>query len=161
MAGETAAGALTNGMSPPIAMQPRHPGYRDAVASLFDGPGFIADLGVAFVDCGPGWCTTRLALLPRHLQHTGVVHAGVAATIADHTGGAAAMTLLDPGQVPVTVEFKIHLLRAARGTHLECRGEVLKPGARFTIVESTVSAVDGDVASVVAKLIATMAPVAG
>ncbi len=141
-------------------MQARHLDYRNAVTSLFDRPGFITDLGVRFVDCGPGWCTTRLALLPRHLQHTGVVHAGVAATIADHTAGGAAMTLLEHDQVPVTVEFKIHLLRAARGTHLECRGEVLKPGARFSIAEATVFAIDGDARTAVAKLIATMAPFA-
>lgn len=141
-------------------MQPRHLGYRNAVAAIFETPGFITDLGVRFVDCGPGWCTTRIDLSPRHLQHTGVVHAGVVSTIADHTAGAAAMTLLEHGQVPVTVEFKIHLLRAARGAHLECRGEVLKPGARFTTSESTVHAVDGDTRTMVAKLIATMAPVA-
>lgn len=142
-------------------MQNRRDDYRDAVEALFTQPGFITDLGVAFVDCGPGWCTTRLPLLPRHLQHTGVVHAGVVATIADHTAGASAMTLFARDEVPVTVEFKIHLLRAARGTHLECRGDVLKPGARFTITESTVTAVDGDARITVAKLIATMAPVNG
>ncbi len=141
-------------------MEPRRSDYRDAVAAIFEPPGFVADLGVTFVDCGPGWCSTRLALLPRHLQHTGVVHAGVAATMADHTAGAAAMTLLEHERLPVTVEFKIHLLRAARGTHLECRGEVLKPGARFTIAEATVDAVDGTIRIAVAKLIATMAPVA-
>ena len=142
-------------------MQPRDLDYRDAVASIFDTPGFITDLGVAFVDCGPGWCTTRIDLSPRHLQHTGVVHAGVVSTIADHTAGAAAMTLLEHGRVPVTVEFKIHLLRAARGSQLECRGEVLKAGARFTISESTVHAIEGDTRTMVAKLIATMAPVTG
>jgi acyl-coenzyme A thioesterase PaaI-like protein len=70
------------------------------------------------------------------------------------------MTLLPPGEVPVTVEFKIHLLRAARGTHLECRGDVLKPGGRFLITEATVHAIDGDQRVAVAKLIGTMAPVA-
>ncbi len=140
-------------------MQPRHADYRRTVAVLFDGPGFIADLDVRFVDCGPGWCSTTLELAPRHLQHTGVVHAGVVSTIADHTAGAAAMTLLDRDQVPVTVEFKIHLLRAARGTRLECRGDVLKPGARFTIAESSVFAIEGSSRMQVAKLIATMAPV--
>lgn len=143
-----------------MTVQPRNLDYRNAVAAIFGREGFITDLGVTFVDCGPGWCTSRLALLPRHLQHTGAVHAGVASTIADHTAGAAAMTLLEHDQVPATVEFKIHLLRAARGTHLECRGEVLKPGARFSIAESTVHAVDGDTRTLVAKLIATMAPVA-
>ncbi len=141
-------------------MQSRHLDYRNAVADLFARPGFITDLGVRFVDCGPGWCTTQLAVLPRHLQHTGVVHAGVAATMADHTAGGAAMTLLEQGDVPVTVEFKIHLLRPARGAHLECRGEVLKPGGRFLITEATVHAIDGDRRVAVAKLIGTMAPVA-
>ncbi len=130
------------------------------VAALLDGPGFIGGLGVRFAAAGPGWCETRLAVAPGHLQHTGVIHAGVLSSIADHTAGAAAMTGFDAGSVPVTVEFKIHLLRAARGTTLECRGDVLKPGRRFTIVESTVYAVDGPRRDAVAKLIGTMAPVA-
>jgi len=142
-----------------MTMQARNPDYHQAVAALFER-GFIADLGVTFIDCGPGWCTTRLALLPRHFQHTGVVHAGVLSTIADHSAGGAAMTLLDVGDVPVTVEFKIHLLRAARGAHLECRGEVIKPGARFLVTESTIEAIDGASRVTVAKLIGTMAPVA-
>ncbi len=140
-------------------MQPRDADYREATAALFVDPGFIVSLGVTFVDCGPGWCATRLSVEPRHLQHTGVVHAGVLSTIADHTAGGAAMTLLDAGLVPVTVEFKIHLLRAARGAWLECRGDVLKPGGRFTIVESMVHACDGTTRIAVAKLIGTMAPV--
>ena len=143
-----------------MTTQPRNPDYRATVVSLFAEPGFIHDLGVTFVDCGPGWCTTRLELRPRHLQHTGVVHAGVLSTIADHTAGSSAMTLLEGGTVPVTVEFKIHLLRAARGSHLECRGEVIKPGARFLVTEATVEAIDGSSRVTVAKLIGTMAPVA-
>ena len=134
------------------------PDYRTTVAALFGHPGFIVDLGVRFVDCGPGWCTTRLVLEPRHLQHTGVVHAGVCATMGDHSAGGATQTLYAADRIPLTVEFKIHLLRAARGTHLECRGEVLKPGSRFTIAESTVVAVDGERRVVVAKLTATLTP---
>lgn len=136
----------------------RRAGDRDGVAAFFAAPGFAANLGVTFVDCGPGWCRTRLTLRDGHLQHTGVVYAGVLSTIADHTAGGAAMTSMAAGRVPVTVD-KIHLLRAARGTHLECRGDVLKSGTRITIVESTVTAVDGDSHTVVAKLSGTMAPV--
>lgn len=143
-----------------MTMRASNPRFRDAVAAIFSMPGFVTDLGIAFVDCGVGWCTTRLVLEPRHLQHTGVVHAGVLSTIADHSAGGAAMSLLPPGEVPVTVEFKIHLLRPARGSHLECRGEVLKPGGRFIVTEATVLAVDGDARQPVAKLIGTMAPVA-
>ncbi len=132
--------------------------FRDTVRALFEHPGFIRHLGVEFVDCGPGWCTTRLALLQHHFQHTGVVHAGVCTTMADHSGGAAAQTLYPADRMPVTVELAVHLLRGARGTHLECRGEVLKAGRRFTTVESTVHALDGDRRVLVAKLSATMTP---
>ncbi len=55
------------------------------------------------------------------------VHAGVQATIADHTAGGAATTLIDKGQFVLTVEFKINLLRVTRGDSLLCRAQVLKP----------------------------------
>ena len=134
------------------------PDFRKTVAGLFAHTGFIREVGVRFVDCGPGWCVTRLDLEPRHLQHTGVVHAGVCATMADHSAGGATQSLYGADQIPLTVEFKIHLLRAARGTHLECRGDVLKAGSRFTIAESTVHAIDGERRVAVAKLIATLTP---
>ena len=137
----------------------RHDGYRDAVAAIFAQPGFVRDLGVELVDCGPGWCTTRIALAPRHFQHTGVVHAGVSASMADHTAGGACLSLYAAGEVPVTVEFGIRLLRAARGTHLECRGEVVKAG-RLTSAEATVHAIDGDARVLVARLSSTLFAVA-
>ena len=60
MAGAPAAGALT-------VVQPRLDD-RNAVAAIFGREGFITDLGVSFDDCGPGGCTSRLVLAPRHLQ---------------------------------------------------------------------------------------------
>ena len=58
---------------------------------------FIASLGLELASIGAGECTTRLDVRPDHLQQNGVVHAGVLATLADHTAGAAAFTTLAPG----------------------------------------------------------------
>lgn len=56
---------------------------------------FMADLGIEPVDSGAGRVATQLALQARHFQHSGVVHAGVMAAMADHTMGAAAQTMTE------------------------------------------------------------------
>lgn len=65
-------------------------------------------------------------------------HGGPAVPVlmADHSAGTAAATLIQPGQYVLTVEFKINLLRPAKGERLRCRAEVLKPGKTLLVVES-------------------------
>lgn len=140
-------------------MQSPDPHFRRVIETSFREAAFLGDLGIRFVDCGSGWCESELALAPRHLQHTGLVHAGVQATIADHTAGAAAMSLTPAESYVLTAEFKIHLLRPGKGEKLVCRAQVLKPGRQFHVVESEVHALDGDRRTLVSKLSATMAVV--
>jgi uncharacterized protein (TIGR00369 family) len=138
-------------------MQTPNPNYRHTVEQCFLEAAFIGDIGMRLIDCGPGWAESVIALKPRHLQHTGVVHAGVQTTMADHTGGCAAMTLAGAEDTVLTVEFKMHLLRAGKGESLWCRAQVLKPGSKFSIVESEVHAVSDGRKTLVSKLIGTMA----
>jgi uncharacterized protein (TIGR00369 family) len=142
-------------------LQSPNPHYREIIEASFRDAAFLVDLGIRFVDCGPGWCETMLELAPRHRQHHGLVHAGVQATIADHTAGAAAMSVTPAEGTVLTSEFKIHLLRPGKGEKLVCRAQVLKPGRMFHIVESEVFALEGGKRSLVSKLSATMAVVAG
>lgn len=109
------------------------------IKRLFEQAAFVKHLGITLTDCGPGWCVAHMQLEPRHLQQDGVVHAGVLATLNDHTCGGAAMTLLEPSQGIVSVEFKNNMLRAARFSEqarLEARAEVLKPGRTIHVVEA-------------------------
>jgi uncharacterized protein (TIGR00369 family) len=129
----------------------------EEVSRLFSSAPFIADLGLQLDSVGHGECTTVLALEPRHLQQDGFVDAGVQATNADHTAGAAAATLLQQGQIVLTAEFKINLLRAAKGQQLICRSKVLKPGTQLTVVESEVFCVAAGEERLVSKATATMA----
>ena len=130
---------------------------RQRVQHGFDACAFVRHLGIRLVDCGPGWCEAELALRPEHLQHSGVAHAGVIATLADQCAGGAAMTLLDMGALVVTAEFKINMLRPGSGERLRCRGQVLKLGRTMTVSESEVFAIDGGERRLVAKLSATLA----
>lgn len=133
--------------------------YRKALEQGFSHAPFVAHLGIELEALGPGWCEAGLALQPWQLQQTGVAHAGVIATLADHCAGAAASTGLAPGEFVVTAEYKINLLRGARGERLHCRAEVLKPGQTLVVVEASVYALRGPEREMVARLNATMAVV--
>ncbi|MCB8942601.1 MAG: PaaI family thioesterase [Ardenticatenaceae bacterium] len=137
-------------------MTPQNPNYQSVIRGIFAEAGFISELGVELREVGPGWCETALAVAPRHWQQNGFIHAGVQATMADHTAGAAAATLMAAGQMVLTVEFKINLLRPAVGEQLRCRAEVVKAGKRISFVEAAVYASDNDESKLVAKLAATM-----
>ncbi len=138
-------------------MQVRNLEYKSVITQLFDKAAFVAEVGIQLVDLGPGWCETQLIVKPKHLQQNAFIHAGVQATMADHTAGAAASTLIGEDEFVLTVEFKVNFLRAAQGERLRCRAEVLKPGRTFTVVESEVFALAEDKSAMVAKAMVTLA----
>lgn len=70
----------------------------------------------------------------------------------------AAGTLVAADETILSVEFKINLLWPADCEELFCQGKVIKPGKRFTIVESWVWA-DGFEGRLVSKAQLTMAVV--
>ncbi len=131
----------------------------DELRAFFASAPFMVELGIEPFDVGQGRVATRLALAPRHLQHTGVVHAGVIGAMADHTMGAAAQTFAADGHWVLTAEYKVSLLRAGRGRLLECVGVVIKPGRSVSFTEAEVFAIDGAARTLVAKASATMAVV--
>jgi len=132
---------------------------REDLERIFNAAPFVANLGIRLVSLGSGACETELDVEPRHFQQDGFVHAGVQATMADHTAGGAAATLIEPDHIVLTVEFKINLLRAAKGDRLTCRSKVLKPGSRLIVVESEVLCEDEGTSKLVSKTTASMAVV--
>ena len=129
----------------------------DTLRGFFRSAPFMVDLGVEPVAVAEGRVSTELRIQPRHRQHTGVVHAGVMAALADHTMGAAAQTMAPEGFWILTAEFKTSLLRGAQGQHLVCEASVLKAGRQLSFTEAEVYAIDGDTRILVVKASATMA----
>lgn len=121
--------------------------------------GFIAYCGfqVAAVDWGS--FQSRLELGEAHRQQDGFVHAGVMATMADHTAGYAAFTTVPEDHQILTVEFKINFLRPAHGNSLVCRARVIREGTRIIVAESEVTDVRGVQEVPVAKALVTLAAV--
>jgi uncharacterized protein (TIGR00369 family) len=129
----------------------------DEIQRLFETAPFIRELGMELISIAPGRCETALLLAERHLQQDGVVHAGVLATMADHTSGSAGASVIKANEYVLTAEFKINLMRAARGERLHCIGTVLKPGRRLIIAESEVFDGEPQQARLMAKAIVTLA----
>lgn len=111
---------------------------KTGIEAVFDQAPFIRLLGYRLSGYGEGWVETELALEEHHLQQHGYVHAGVLSTMADHTSGGAASTVIPAGHSILTAQFSMHLLRAARGERLHCRGEVVKPGRALVVTRADV-----------------------
>lgn len=129
----------------------------EAARAFFRSAPFMVDLGIEPIAVGDGRMTTALELLPRHLQHTGQAHAGVMATMADHTMGAAAQTMAPTGRWVVTAELKTSILRPAKGERLVCEAHVVKAGRNISFTEAEVHAETAGHRILVAKASATMA----
>ncbi len=121
--------------------------------------GFTAYCGMIPVSIDKGRFVTRVMLEDHHLQQDGYAHAGLIATLADHTAGYASFTLVPECQRILTVEYKINFLNLAKGDYLECRAEVIKQGKHLLVAESCVYAIDKGVETLVAKALLTMAAV--
>lgn len=129
----------------------------DTLRDFFSRSPVIADLGVEPTSVVPGRVTSEMELQARHLQHTGQAHAGVMASMADHTMGSAAQTLAPEGQWIVTAELKMSVLRPGKGERLVCEAWVLKAGRTLSFTEAEVYAVTGAERTLVMKASATMA----
>lgn len=121
--------------------------------------GFTAYCGLIPVLLEHGRFVSRIRLEEHHLQQDGFVHAGVIATMADHTAGYASFTLVPPNRRILTVEYKINFLAPAAGEFLECRAKVIKHGKQLLIAESEIYTISGGSETLVAKALLTMAAV--
>lgn len=118
--------------------------------------GFPAYCGFEVLRVDEGRFETRLKLRPEHLQQDGLVHAGVIATMADHTAGYAAYTTVTPKYRILTIEFKINFLKPAQGEYILCRSGLINTGKKVIVGESEVFSLSGVKEKLVAKAMVTL-----
>lgn len=85
-----------------------------------------------------GFFQSRVKIEEHHRQQDGFIHAGVMATMADHTAGYSAFTIVPEDYQILTIEFKVNFLRPAYGDSLICRSRVIREGSQIIISESEV-----------------------
>jgi uncharacterized protein (TIGR00369 family) len=106
-----------------------------------------------------GFFQSRVEINADHRQQDGFIHAGVMATMADHTAGYSAFTTVPDDYQILTIEFKINFLRPAYGDALVCRSRVIRRGKRILIGESEVFDVREGREILAAKALVTLAAV--
>ncbi len=119
--------------------------------------GFIKYCGLRAERIQRGKFESRVLIAEHHRQQDGFIHAGLMATMADHTAGYSAFTVVPEEMQILTIEFKINFLRPAFGEALVCRSEVIREGRQILIAESNVYDVRlGKAEAPVAKALVTL-----
>lgn len=113
--------------------------------------GFAAFCGFEVTRVDFGVFETRLKIQSEHRQQDGFVHAGVIATMADHTSGYASFTTVSKAFRILTVEFKINYFKPAVGPRIVCRSKVVNNGKKIKVAESEVFSIANGVEKMVSK----------
>jgi len=122
--------------------------------------GFPAFCGFEAIHADYGIFETCLNVINEHRQQDGFIHAGVLATMADHTSGYASFTTVSEKFRILTVEFKINYFKPATGPLIICRSKVINNGKKIKVVEAEVFSVANGIEKLVSKGMFTQVAVA-
>ena len=118
--------------------------------------GFIKFCGLKALKIKKGFFKSLVLIGKNHLTQDNFIHAGLIATMADHTAGYAAYTTVSEDVRILTIEFKINFLKPACGNALKCRSKVISRGKQIIVSESKVYDVRDKSQKLVAKGIITL-----
>ena len=137
----------------PVLHQPRNPVFAEEIRRSFAKQTIMGLIGAELTRVEPGIIEITLPYRADLTQQHGYLHAGIVTTIADSACGYAAYTLMPPNSEVLSVEFKVNLLRPAKGAMFLASAEVVKSGKTLTVVRADVFALNKTGAR---ELIATM-----
>ena len=100
--------------------------------------GFIKFCGFQPSEIESGLFESTIKIEENHKTQDNFIHAGLIATMSDHTAGYAAYTLVSDDFRVLTIEFKINFLKPAYGKALKCKSEVISQGKQIIVAQSTV-----------------------
>jgi uncharacterized protein (TIGR00369 family) len=136
-----------------MAHQARNPAFAEEIKESFAKQTIMGLIGGELTRVEPGIIEITLPYRADLTQQHGYLHAGIVTTIADSACGYAAYTLMPPNSEVLSVEFKVNLLRPAKGEMFLASAEVVKSGKTLTVVRADVFGSDKTGAR---ELIATM-----
>ncbi|HEX3228326.1 MAG TPA: PaaI family thioesterase [Pyrinomonadaceae bacterium] len=139
-----------------MTLKPLNPSFEREVRQSFAQQSFMELIGASLTLIEPGVVEITLPYRQDLTQQNGYLHAGIVTTIADSACGYAAFSLMPEGSGVLSVEFKVNLLRPAKGENFLARAEVIKAGRTLTVVRADVFALTENKRSLVATMQGTM-----
>ena len=137
--------------------QPRNPAFADEIKQSFVKQTIMGLIGAELNRIEPGVIEITLPYRADLAQQHGYLHAGIVTTIADSACGYAAYSLMPPNSEVLSVEFKVNLLRPAKGQEFLASAEVVKSGKTLTVVRADVFGIDEEgKRELVATMLGTM-----
>jgi len=135
-----------------------NPAFAAEIQQSFSRQSIMQLIGAEIGRIEPGIVEITLPYRTELTQQNGYLHAGVVTTIADSACGYAAYSLMPAGSEVLSVEFKVNLLRPAKGDKFLAHAEVIKAGKTLTVVKSDVYGVSGAAGDqiLVASMLGTM-----
>src|SRR6478735_6814642 len=127
-------------------------GFEPRVRASFARQRVMETIGATLTRVDPGAVEIALPYRADLTQQHGFVHAGIVATILDTACGYAAFSLMPADVAVLTVEYKINLLRPAKGDRLVARARVVRSGKTLTVCAGDVFAQTEGQESVVATM---------
>lgn len=105
---------------------------------------FDKDLDIKVVTTKKGYCKVRLNVKPKHLNHGGIVHGGVLASLCDIALAGAIFDVLKQNEWCVTAELSIkYLYPAFPNQTIFGYGKLVKRGNTLAFVEGGITTKDG------------------
>ncbi len=136
---------------------PRNPNFALEITQSFAKQTIMGLIGAELTRVEPGIVEITLPYRADLAQQHGYLHAGVVTTIADSACGYAAYTLMPPNTEVLSVEFKVNLLRPAKGKLFLASAEVVKSGKTLTVVRADVFSLDHEEQrTLIATMLGTM-----
>lgn len=137
--------------------QPRNPSFAEEIKQSFVKQTIMKLIGAELSRVEPGIVEIMLPYRADLAQQHGYLHAGIVTTIADSACGYAAYSLMPPDSQVLSVEFKVNLLRPARGVAFLASAEVVKSGKTLTVVRADVFGLDHEgQRALIATMLGTM-----
>jgi uncharacterized protein (TIGR00369 family) len=118
--------------------------------------GFIKHCDLEAVSIKKGSFESRVLIGEHHRTQDNFIHAGLMATMADHTAGYAAFTTVSEDFRILTIGFSINFLKPAYGNALRCRSHIITKGKQIIVAGSKIYDVREDHETHVAEALVTL-----
>ena len=117
--------------------------YEKALRSAVASAPYYRLLKISLDQIDDGFARFRMPFRKELTQAYGLVHGGAIATLADTAVAFAMMTMIQPGERVITVEFKINFLAPVTKDEMIGEARIINRGKRLALADMEVKTGDG------------------